>query len=171
MFFDELIELIKTDMSAAIEKLRSEIRPDSSAALDFVLGNLLFESGDLTEAEVRYLRAVEKFPNFKRAHNFLGKLHIKLGEPKESIAYFLRAIELGDADHNVFGLLGFVYLITKEAALAEQYYTKGFGNRIRERRMEVGSGQGLDRSRKMGGVGDERTSGTRGSEAGCRGSV
>ncbi len=124
LLFEELIALIKTDKSVAIEKLSSKITPDSSAALNFTLGNLLFESGELEAAKAQYSTAIEKFPNFKRAHSLMGKLHIKLGEPKKSIPYFLRAIELGDIDHNVFGLLGFVYLITKEAALAESYYGK-----------------------------------------------
>ena len=110
VLFDELLPLIRTDIRAAITMLRSRILPDSSAALDFTLGNLYFESGDFGNAKLEYLKATRKFPRFMRAFNLLGKLHVRTGNLAEAIPYFVSTIELGGADGDVFGLLGYCYL-------------------------------------------------------------
>ena len=111
VLFDELLSLIEqNNIDLAIATLRASIIPESSAALDFTLGNLYFER-DQHEAAIRsYRDAIEKFSNFKRAHNFMGKIHVRLGKFDVAIKHFVKAIELGDASGDLFGLLGYCYL-------------------------------------------------------------
>ncbi len=108
--FDILIEQIKQDQRLAIETLRATITPESSAALDFTLGNLYFEQNQHAAAIRSYKTAIGKFPNFKRAHNLMGKIHVRTGKYETAIEHFVKSIELGDASGDLFGLLGVCYL-------------------------------------------------------------
>ncbi len=108
--FDQLVPLIKSDINSAIQELEYNITENSSAPLDFILGNLYFEIGNFTDAETAYLKAIKKFPNFRRAHNLLGKLHVRNNNLPEAIPYILKTIELGGAGSSIFGLLGYCYM-------------------------------------------------------------
>ncbi len=108
--FDLLIPLIRSDINAAISTLRASILPESSAALDFTLGNLYFETGDFQGAIRQYHTCIQKLPNFERAYSLLGKVHVRLGEMDKAAPYLVKTIELGGADSDIYGLLGYCYL-------------------------------------------------------------
>ncbi len=108
--FDTLIPLIRSDVNSAITMLRTVILPESSPALDFTLGNLYFETGDFQGAIRQYLTSINKLPNFERAYSLLGKVHVRLGEMDKAVPYLVKTIELGGADSDIYGLLGYCYL-------------------------------------------------------------
>lgn len=108
--FKELEIQIRTDINAAIATLQASITPESSAALDFNLGNLYFEAKKYDEALGAYRTALDKFPNFRRAHHHMGNLHVINGRFKEAIPKFIKTVELGGASGTLFGLLGYCYL-------------------------------------------------------------
>ncbi|AWT60030.1 MAG: Lipopolysaccharide assembly protein B [Candidatus Moanabacter tarae] len=121
----ELFDLLKAqieqnNIDLAITTVRAGITPESSAALDFTLGNLYFEKDQHTAAIQSYRNAIGKFSNFRRAHNLMGKIHVRLGKTEIAIKHFVKAIELGDASGDLFGLLGYCYLRVQriDAALA-----------------------------------------------------
>lgn len=120
--FDALVPLIRSDINAAISTLAATLTPESSAALDFTLGNLYFESGNFDAAVRQYKIALKKFPNFMRAHSLLGKVYVRTGKISEAIPSFIKTIELGGADGDIFGLLGYCYLNQEKVSSALSAY-------------------------------------------------
>jgi tetratricopeptide (TPR) repeat protein len=120
--FDLLLPIIRSDPHSAISMLRTSILPESSAALDFTLGNLYFETGDFAGATNQYILATTKFPNFLRAYNVLGKVKVRTGKLAEAIPYFVKTIELGGADGDIYGLLGYCYLNQQNVTAAHTAY-------------------------------------------------
>jgi tetratricopeptide (TPR) repeat protein len=118
----EVIDLIEADPKAARARLVAAVGPGSSASLDFVLANLEFQSGENEPAAKHYRSAIEKFPDFRRAHKNLGLLLVQEGRFAEAREHLGRAVELGDRDGRNFGLLGFCYLQGEDYLPAEEAY-------------------------------------------------
>jgi tetratricopeptide (TPR) repeat protein len=110
LVFDKLVPLIQSQPSQAIAALKVAITPTSSAALDFTLGNLYFQTKSFAEATTAYQGALKKFPNFLRVHKNLGRLFVQQGDAKSALAHLLRVIELGGAEGDIYGLVGYCYL-------------------------------------------------------------
>jgi len=118
----EVLELMKTDRQAAAARLEEEIGADSSAALDFVLANLHFQNEQLDAAMARYRSAIDKFPDFRRAHKNLGLLLVQKGDFTRALGHISRAVELGDRDGRNYGLMGYAYINQERYLAAEQAY-------------------------------------------------
>ena len=73
----EVIDVMRVNPQAAEATLGQQVGPDSSASLDFVLANLEFQNGKLDAAIGHYRSALEKFPDFRRAHKNLGLLLVR----------------------------------------------------------------------------------------------
>lgn len=108
--FDKLVPLIQNQPDQAIAALKAAITPTSSAALDFTLANLYFQTRAFPEALATYQATLKKFPNFLRAHKNLGRLHVQQGDTKAALAHLLKVIELGGAEGDIYGLVGYCYL-------------------------------------------------------------
>jgi len=118
----EVIELMKTDRAAAAARLEGEIGDDSSAALDFVLANLHFQNEDLDGATKYYRSAIDKFPDYRRAHKNLGLLLVQRSDFDGALQHISRAVELGDRDGRNYGLMGYAYINRDNYLSAEQAY-------------------------------------------------
>lgn len=118
----EVIDLMKANPRAAATMLQSQTGPASSAALDFVLANLEFQNGDLDGAAKHYGSALQKFPDFRRAHKNLGLLLVQRGDAKAAVGHLTRAVELGDRDGRNFGLMGYCYVTLENHLAAEEAY-------------------------------------------------
>ena len=118
----DALELLKTNPNAAMTMLLSQRSPSGSASLDFVLANLEFQAGQLDAAQAHYKDAIEKFPDFRRAHKNLGLLSVQKNDCKTALTSLSRAIELGDRDGRTYGLLGFCYIQAENYLPAEQAY-------------------------------------------------
>ncbi|MBX3747655.1 MAG: tetratricopeptide repeat protein [Verrucomicrobiae bacterium] len=108
--FEKLVPVIQSQPANAITQLRAAIKPTSSGALDFTLGNLLFQTGNLDEAAAAYQAALQKFPTFLRAHKNIGRLYVQQGRPRDALPHLLRCIELGGGEGDIYGLVGYCYL-------------------------------------------------------------
>lgn len=117
-----LIDLIKASPNAAIQALEPQITDSSSAAFDFILANLYFQSGNLAKAERFYGNAVVKFPDFRRAYKNLGLVQVQRGNFDEAIKTISKAMELGEVDGRSYGLLGYGYLTQEKYYPAEVAY-------------------------------------------------
>lgn len=117
-----LIDLIKASPNAAIQALEPQITDSSSAAFDFILANLYFQSGNLPKAERFYGTAVVKFPDFRRAYKNLGLVQVQQGNFEKAIKTISRAMELGEVDGRSYGLLGYGYLTQEQYYPAEAAY-------------------------------------------------
>lgn len=120
--FKEIQALIEVNPSAAATRLNQSITEQSSAALQYVLGNLYFQSGKLEEATRAYQGALKKFPDFRRAHKNLGLVLLQQQQLEGAVKHLSVAIELGDQDSRGFGLLGYCYLDAGNYLAAEQAY-------------------------------------------------
>ena len=69
---------MKNNLEEAIVYLEEKIEDDSSAALDFALGTMYYQSNRLTRSAQAYSQAIEKFPSFLRAHKNLGLVNVSL---------------------------------------------------------------------------------------------
>jgi len=118
----EVIDLMKVNPRAAATVLSQKVGPESSAALDFILANLRFQNGELTEAVESYQQALAKFPDFRRARKNLGLLMVQLNQYEPAIEQLTRAIELGDRDGRTYGLLGYCYINRDNPVAAEEAY-------------------------------------------------
>lgn len=118
----EVIELMKVNAPAAAAMLEQQIGGESSAALDFILANLHFQAGKLDSATRSYERALEKFPDFRRAHKNLGLLLVQKGDLDAALGHLTAAVELGDRDGRNFGLIGYVYVNQEKYLAAESAY-------------------------------------------------
>lgn len=118
----EVIDLLKVNPRAAATLLEQRAGSNGSAALDFVLANLQFQDGKLDEAKARYQTALEKFPDFRRAHKNLGLLLVQEGSYAEALQHLSRAAELGDRDGRSFGLMGYCYVNQENYVAAEEAY-------------------------------------------------
>ncbi|MBT65027.1 tetratricopeptide repeat protein [Coraliomargarita sp. SDUM461003] len=117
-----LIDLIKASPKAAIQALEPQITQSSSAAFDFILGNLYFQDGNLSKAEQYYGNAVVKHPDFRRAYKNLGLVQVQQGNFDKAIKTISKALELGEVDGRSYGLLGYGYLTQEKYYPAEAAY-------------------------------------------------
>jgi tetratricopeptide (TPR) repeat protein len=114
--------LMANDLPKAKAMLLKELKPDSSAILDFTVGSISFQQGNMPEALDAYLRAVKKFPSFRRAWRNIGMVYTREAKYDEAINAFARMIELGGGDGYSYGLLGFAYACRQDYQAAEVAY-------------------------------------------------
>jgi tetratricopeptide (TPR) repeat protein len=119
---ETLLPLLASDPAAAVRELEKITRPESSAVLDFTLGNLRFQQDDLDGAAARFDAALAKFPSFRRAHKNLGLIRVRQGRFDEAVRSLTRVIELGGGDGLTFGLLGYAYSSSGSFVSAESAY-------------------------------------------------
>lgn len=120
--YETITNLIPEDPREAerLLKLVISTNEEASALFDFTLGNLYFQEGNSRQAAEAYIAAIRKFENFRRAHQNLAIIYINSDNyQKYAINHFTRAIELGAADSNLFGLLGTAYMLTEQPVAAE----------------------------------------------------
>ena len=133
-----LVDLIKAKPQAAITQLRPQIKAGSSAAFDFILANLYFQEGKLTEAEKFYKNAVQKYPNFRRAYKNLGLVQVQAGNFKDAIPSISRALELGEVDGRAYGLLAYGYLTEGKYYPAEAAYRQAILIQPKQKDWKIG---------------------------------
>lgn len=119
---DKVVPLLQTDPTKAMAVLEGMIKPTASAVFDFTLGNLRFQSEDLTNAVKHFEAALAKFPDFRRAQKNLAFALVRDGKYDEAIKPLTRTVALGGGDGKVFGLLGFAYLNASKFISAEGAY-------------------------------------------------
>jgi tetratricopeptide (TPR) repeat protein len=128
---------------AALAKVRSSDLLEKSAALQFNLGNLYFEEGELEEAAAAYGQALERYPSFRRAHRNLGLVHVRQDEIEAALESLLEALRLGDSDGTTYGMLGFCRMQQGEYATALQAYRMASLSQPRSAEWKAGVAQCL----------------------------
>lgn len=114
--------LMANDLPKAESTLKSKMKADSSAILDFTLGGIAFQQERMADALENYKRAVAKYPSFRRAWRCIGLIHARDGRFDDAIEAFTRMIVLGGGDAYSYGLLGFAYAAKQDYQPAEAAY-------------------------------------------------
>ena len=122
--FEKLIPEIQANPNQAIATLSAAITPETSAALDFTLGNLYVQANNYPKGTASYRAAIKKFPDFQRAHMNLGVVLIQMNQHAEAQKELARTLELGGEDGNIYGLIGYCHLISENYLSAEAAYRK-----------------------------------------------
>lgn len=121
--YEQILPLLKDAPDQALgylEKLRA--LPGSSARFDFLIGNLHFQNNRKPQAAADFLKALEKFPDYRQAHANLAILYAQAGRHKEAVRHFSEAIRLGAADSTQYGLLGISHLELENFTAAEEAF-------------------------------------------------
>ncbi len=115
-------QLMPDELRGAEALLQGSIRTDTSAVLDLTLGGVEYQLDNPNEALTHYRRAVEKYPNFRRAYRSIGLICVRKGLLDDAITAFNRMIELGGADAYAYGLLGYCHSQKQDHQPAEAAY-------------------------------------------------
>lgn len=119
---EKVVPLLREDRARAAEELQRLIQPSGSAVFEYTLGTLLFQSGDLTNAVLRFEQALTKFPDYRRAARNLALALVRDGRYAEAIGPLTRTLALGGGDGKIYGLLGFAHLQANRPVSAEGAY-------------------------------------------------
>ncbi|MBG86256.1 MAG: hypothetical protein CMO80_05075 [Verrucomicrobiales bacterium] len=121
---DEVAGILATNMPAASIRLLNATSTNSSAALDFTLGNFLFQQNKLDHAASQYRVALKKMPDFLRAHKNLALIQFQQADYENSLASLLKSLALGEVDELTYGLIGHCHLRLGHHASAESAYRR-----------------------------------------------
>ena len=121
----EVIAKSENNLEEAIVYLEEKIENDSSAALDFALGTMYYQSNRMSRSAQAYGRAIEKFPSFLRAHKNLGLVNVSLENLEPATKHLAKAISLGENDGSTFIALGYCHLSLDRLVSAENAYRMG----------------------------------------------
>lgn len=120
--FDSVAAVIAESPEQAATLLAAGITPESSAALDYTLGNLYFQLGQSERATAAYQTSIRKFPNFMRAYKNLGILKIQSAAYEDALPFLFKTVELGGADGDLYGLIAYAHLNLGRSAQALPAY-------------------------------------------------
>ena len=95
--------------SDVIKKLQASKYSRTSASIQFNLGNVLSEEGELTKAISAYKKAIAILPSFRRAYQNLAYVYVKQEDYEKAFPLLLKVLNLGGNDGSVHGLLGYCF--------------------------------------------------------------
>jgi tetratricopeptide (TPR) repeat protein len=114
-----ILPQITQNQSQAFSSLSTKVTSNSSAALDFLLGHLSNVSGNREQAAKHYRVATDKFPNFLRAHKWLGHFYFEQQNFVQATQSYGRVLSLNGGDEFVHGRLAYCLLNRGEYVSAE----------------------------------------------------
>ena len=117
-------ELSKNELPAAVQLLQNKISgdPHCSSVFDFALATLLFQQNRHSQAIRSYLATLEKTPNFLRARRNLAYVQIQQQAFADAAKNLAKALNLGDASADTYGMLGYCHLMQGNHSSAENAY-------------------------------------------------
>ncbi len=118
----EVLKVADTDPQAALALLNKERGEDSSAALEFTLGNLYFQAAKYEEAAGQYEDALIKFPHFRDAKINLGRVYLLLERTDDAVKVYQELVRDGIADAETYNLLGHAFMMEGKSVSAETAY-------------------------------------------------
>lgn len=104
-----------------LENLKTETE---DAAYEFTLGCIYYKNGETEAAIQHYLKSIELYPNFLRAHKNIGYVYLHQGDLTKSREHFIEVINLGEEKSKYFALVGLTYLKKADLRNAEYYYSE-----------------------------------------------
>lgn len=110
VIFQDLTPFIEDDVENGIFFLEPKILGTSSAALDYMLGQLYLENEQPEEAIGAYNSAIRKFPNFLRAYKNISIAYMQLNDCEGAKPHLNKVLELGRGDGLTYGMLGYCHI-------------------------------------------------------------
>lgn len=119
----EVVELISAeDNEGALRQLDGLVGLQSSAQFDFMRGYVLYFMEDMEGSAAAFEMAVTKFPNFLRAWQLYGQVLLQQEDYQGALLALSQAIQVGGANSDLYGALGYVYSQLGDFLSAESCY-------------------------------------------------
>ena len=123
LIMQDLLPFVEDDVESGIFFLVPKINGESSAALDFMLGQLYLENENSEEAIAAYEAAIRKFPTFLRAYKNIALAYMQNGDCIGAKPHLNKVLEMGQGDGLTFGFLGYCNLQDENYASALSAYS------------------------------------------------
>ncbi len=122
--YQKVVPLVLKRPEFALTLLETMLLDDEpeSPAFSYVLANIYYAQESFDQAESYYKRAIDDFPNFLRAWINLGILYFRQEQYNAAIPCFTKAIELGNTEAEIRGLLGYCLIKNRRPIAAEATY-------------------------------------------------
>lgn len=143
LLIQDAISIYTSNPKQGIEYLIDHMTPHSSAVISFTLANFYFQNDELGLAEKYYANAIQKLPDFYRAHSQLAQVYWKQNRLEDSLKELQQILSLGISDLSSFTLMGYIYLQKDEAMLAEMAYRQAILLKPDEEQTYLGLAQAL----------------------------
>jgi tetratricopeptide (TPR) repeat protein len=111
--------VIEKSRADAIVSLEKYVDDKTNARFDLILANLQLEQQKFESAVLLFQQAIKKFPNFRAAHKNLAMAYLQTRRYREALEHLSKAVQLGEADGAVMGLIGQCHLALDNATEAE----------------------------------------------------
>ena len=109
-FLKELQPMFENQLDNAIEQLETRVSEQSDPALLYYLGGFYLRENNPRQAQVSFAKAIEKFPNFRRAWLNLGISYLEQSNYHDAIDAAGNALRYGSNNPEVYGMLGYSHL-------------------------------------------------------------
>ncbi|MFQ3225112.1 MAG: tetratricopeptide (TPR) repeat protein [Lentimonas sp.] len=108
--YESIAPHLQSNPQQAIQLAMQGINSNSNAAFDFLVGSLYYSHSKYSQARRHLKQAIQKFPNFRRAHRNLALIYIQQENYTSALPHLLKVIKLGGGDGQSYSLLGYSYL-------------------------------------------------------------
>lgn len=109
-FLKELQPLFENQLVSAIQKLEARVSEHPDPALLYYLGGFYLRENNPRQAQISFAKAIEQFPNFRRAWLNLGISYLEQGDYHDAIDAAGNALRYGSNNPEVYGMLGYSHL-------------------------------------------------------------
>ena len=146
----EVVNLITEDeVGKATARLQDLQGEGASPVWDFMLGKLAANKEDYEGAIRDYVKAVNKYPSYRRAWQELGFAQMRANKFTSAVESFVEVISLGGADPQTYGVLGLAHYQAGDFAAAESAFRLTMMMEPREDRWKLALADCLGRQRKF----------------------
>jgi tetratricopeptide (TPR) repeat protein len=116
---EAILPVIEQSRADAIRSLEKYIDDKTNARFDLILANLHLEQQKPDLAILSFRQAIKKFPNFRAAHKNFAMACMQMRRYESALEHLSKAVQLGDADGAVMGLIGQCHLTLENGPEAE----------------------------------------------------
>lgn len=146
----EVLDLIGEDeVAKATARLQDLQGEDASPVWDYMLGKLASAAEDFDGAAQEYVKAVNKYPSYRRAWQELGFAQMRAGKFKSAAESFVEVLSLGGGDPSTYGALGIAHYRSGDYASAESAFRLVIMMDPREDRWKQALAESLGRQNKF----------------------
>jgi tetratricopeptide (TPR) repeat protein len=119
----EVLDLITAGEPAkAVARLGDLQGPDASPVWDYMQGKLCAGNDDHEGAIREYVKAVNKYPSYRRAWQELGFAQMRANKHRSAAESFVEVISLGGSDPQTYGALGIAHFQAGHFGSAESAF-------------------------------------------------
>jgi len=122
VLLEKAVAVAATNRMQAVDILQAKDISKASAALDFAVGNFLFQEEKYADAENAYISAIKKMPTFRDALKNLGRIYLVQEREDDAIGIYQSLVENGIADADSMLLLGHALILRSHYVSAENAY-------------------------------------------------